>query len=42
MARCFAFPQPGYVWNGETGDALVMSLKVSYPFMCSVSLLSNQ
>ncbi|KAL5778523.1 hypothetical protein ACOSQ2_009260 [Xanthoceras sorbifolium] len=28
MSRCVAFPPPGYVWNGATGEALLEAVKI--------------
>lgn len=28
MSRCIPFPPPGYVWNGEGGEALIELIKV--------------
>ncbi|KAL5778524.1 hypothetical protein ACOSQ2_009261 [Xanthoceras sorbifolium] len=28
MSRCVAFPPPGYVWNGASGEALLEAIKI--------------
>ncbi|KAF3964245.1 hypothetical protein CMV_011447 [Castanea mollissima] len=29
MSRCIPFPPPGYVWNGESGEALIELIKLN-------------